>query len=44
MSAKYVVIWPARDINYFAISVMKLRGFNIQVFKKMASAKKWLLK
>ena len=29
MSAKYVVIWPERDINYFAISVMKLHGFNV---------------
>lgn len=40
---KYVVIWPARDINYFAISIMRLQGFNIKVFQNMPSAKKWLL-
>lgn len=40
---KYGVVWPERDINYFAISVMKLHGFNIQIFPDMTSAKKWLL-
>ena len=44
IKAKYVVIWPARDINYFAISVMKLRGFNVQVYHKLRTAEKWLLK
>lgn len=43
ISAKYVVIWPVRDINYFAISVMRLQGFNIKVFPSMPLAKKWLL-
>ncbi len=44
ISAKYVVIWPARDINYFAMSIMRLQGFNIKVFPNMPLAKKWLLK
>lgn len=40
---KFVVIWPLRDINYFAISIMKLRGFNIRVFAKTDIARQWLL-
>ena len=40
---KYVVIWKARDINYFAISIMRLRGFDVKVFDNMSSAKEWLL-
>jgi len=44
ISAKYVVIWPARDINYFAISVMRLHGFNVKIFATMPVAKEWLLK
>ena len=43
VSAKYVVIWPARDINYFAISVMRIHGFNIKIFATMPLAKQWLL-
>ncbi len=43
ISAKYVVIWPARDINYFAISVMRLHGFNVKIFATMPVAKEWLL-
>lgn len=42
-SAKYVVIWPVRDINYFAISVMRLKGFNIKVFANKTLAIQWLL-
>jgi len=44
INAKYVVIWPARDINYFAISVMRLHGFNVKIFVTMPLAKEWLLK
>lgn len=43
MTAKYTVIWPRKDINYFAISVMRLRGFNVQVFSNYLSGKDWLL-
>ena len=43
ITAKYAVIWPVRDINYFAISVMRLQGFNVQVFANMPLAMKWLL-
>ncbi len=43
LNAKYVVIWPARDINYFAISIMRLQGFNIRIFATMPLAKEWLL-
>ena len=43
LGAKYVIIWPERDINYFAISVMKLQGFNVQVFTNKSSAQDWLL-
>lgn len=43
INLKYVVIWAARDINYFAISIMRLRGFNVKVFDNMPTAKKWLL-
>lgn len=43
ISARYVVIWPVRDINYFAISVMRLKGFDIKVFPNMRQAKQWLL-
>jgi hypothetical protein len=43
LNAKYVVLWPRRDINYFAISVMKLHGFNIQVFSNKRHASNWLL-
>lgn len=43
INLKYVVIWAARDINYFAISIMRLRGFNIKVFDNISSAKEWLL-
>jgi len=42
-NAKFVVVWPARDINYFAISIMRLQGFNIRVFAKKNKAKQWLL-
>ncbi len=44
ISFKYVVVWPERDINYFAISVMRLKGFNVQVFKNITLAKEWLHK
>ena len=42
-NAKYVVVWPFSDINYFTISIMKLHDFNIRVFAKKYKAKQWLL-
>lgn len=42
-NAKFVVVWPYRDINYFAISIMRLQGLNIRIFPKKNMAKQWLL-
>ncbi|MBV1923761.1 MAG: hypothetical protein KUG68_07035, partial [Flavobacteriaceae bacterium] len=39
---KYVVVWPKRDINYFAISIMKLHGLNIRVYPMKSKAEAWL--
>ena len=41
-SVKFVVVWPYRDINYFAISLMRLQDFNIRVFAKKHNAEQWL--
>ncbi len=43
INPKNAVIWPVRDINYFAVSIMRLQGFNIQVLENMSLAKEWLL-
>lgn len=40
---KYVVVWAKRDINYFAISIMRINGLNVRIFTKKSDARKWLL-
>ncbi|WP_282055943.1 hypothetical protein [Maribacter luteus] len=41
--AKYAVVWPPIDINNFIISNLNRFGVTIQIFPKLAKAKKWLL-
>ncbi|MBD0777620.1 hypothetical protein HPE56_07435 [Maribacter sp. ANRC-HE7] len=39
---KYAVLWPSKDINSFTISNLIRLGITIQIFPKLAKAKKWL--
>lgn len=38
----YAVVWPPKDINNFIISNLNRLGVSIQIFPKLAKAKKWL--
>lgn len=40
---RYVIVWPKKELNYLAISLLKLNGINIRGFTKVELALNWLL-
>lgn len=42
IGAKYAVVWPAKDINYYTTDTLSRLGLGIQIFPNLVKAKKWL--
>lgn len=40
---KYVVVWPKQNLNYLAISLLRLNGINIRAYSNVSLALSWLL-